>query len=189
MLTFNQQYDIANGIFLTFDKNLPMRKMTSNHTQQVRDKARHYFPYTKFETWTKERFAITIIYIMYKKNPPSFKNLGQMLYELDEKEVKSFKSDIVNYNLYVAKDVDYLVQIYNSLPTIENIFFEYINGKIKFYTLWFYLKKIDADMNELMESRIKGVILRKIKNLLLFVTFNAEKLDKINILLKERLNI
>jgi hypothetical protein len=118
MLTFNQQYDIANGIFLTFDKNLPVRKMTSNHSQQVRDKARVSFPYTKFESWTKERFAISVIYIMYKKNPPSFKNLGQMLYELDEKEVKSFKSDIVNYNLYVAKDVDYLVQIYNSLPTI-----------------------------------------------------------------------
>jgi hypothetical protein len=81
------------------------------------------------------------------------------------------------------------VQIYNSLPTIENIFFEYINGKIKFYTLWFYLKKTDTNIEELMESRIKSVILRKIKNLLLFVSFNSEKLDKINILLKERLNI
>jgi hypothetical protein len=97
-----------------------------------------------------------------------------MLYDLDEKEVKKFKSDIINYVVHLGRDVEFLVQKYNSKPSIEDIFFEYTGGNIKFYTLWFYLKKINADFNELNESRIKGVILQRIQNLLLFVSFSAE---------------
>lgn len=189
MLHYNNQYDIANGIFLCFDKNLKVRKMTSNHSIQVREKAKSSFPYSKYNDWTKERFAIAIIYLMYKKKPPSFKNLIQMLYDLDEKEVKKFKSEIVNYDVLISKDVEFLVQKYNSKPSEEDMFFEYSSGNIKFYTLWFYLNKIGTDIEKMMESRIKGVILRRIKSLLLFVSFKSEKIDKINILLRERLDI
>ena len=189
MLSFDQQYSLANGIFLTFDKNLPIRKMTSNHSIQVKEKAKTYFPYMKYQEWTKERYAIAVIYLMYKKKPPSFKNLIQMLYDLNEKEVNSFKSEIVNYVAHICKDVDFLVQKYKSKPSIEDIFFEYSSNNIKFYTLWFYLKKINADFEILYESRVKNVILKRIQNLLLFVSFNEEKLKKIDILLKEKLDI
>jgi phosphoenolpyruvate synthase/pyruvate phosphate dikinase len=189
MLHYNNQYDIANGIFLTFDKNLANRKMTSNHSIQVREKTKSSFPYMKYSDWTKERFAISIIYLMYKKKPPSFKNLIQMLYDLDEKEVKKFKAEIINYEVLVSRDVEFLVQKYGSKPSEEDMFFEYSLGNIKFYTLWFYLKKINADIDNIMNSRIKGVIIRRIKTLLLFVSFSEEKLKKIDILLKERLDI
>jgi len=189
MLNYYKQYSLAYGIFLTFDKNLKVRKLTSNHSIQVMDKMKSAFPYSKFEQWTKERFAITIIYLMYKKKPPSFKNLVQMLYDLDEDEVKKFKNEIINYEILLSKDIEYLVLKYNSKPSIDEMFFEYSNNNIKFYTLWFYLKKINADIDKLLESRIKSIIIKRIQSLLLFISFETEKLKKIDILLKEKLDI
>jgi hypothetical protein len=189
MINYTNQYDITNGIFLCFDKELKVRKLTANHSQQVRDKQKSSFPYQKFETWTKENFVIMVLYVMFNKKPPSFKSLLQMMREVDKKDITNFRAEIVNYSQIMSRDIEGLFSKFGGKISVEEAFNEYQQGRIKFYTLWFYLQKSGANLEEIETSRIKGALLRRIKSLMLYVTFKQESVDKINKLLKERLEV
>ena len=189
MLNYVNQYNISNGIFLCFDKELDHRKLTSNHSQQVRDKMKNSFPHLKFEGWTKENFVIMCIYIMFKKKPTSYRGMVQLLHEMKEKTVSEFKTEILNYNQHMARDVDYLIGKYGGKLTVDEIFNEFQQHDIKFYTLWFYLKTINADEESILKTRAKSATFRRIKTLMLYLTFKQENVKKLEKLIKERLDV
>ena len=185
MLSYNQQYDIANGIFITYDSQLDKRLLHSRHGAGVRDKTKNSFPHNKYSTSTKENFVMTCIYIMYAKSPSSFRAMITELYEIDEKEVLDFKYKILNYNDYLGKDIRFLKENFGN-ATYQQVFRSLIDKKIEFYTAWFYiLFNPDINRETIRKSRSLGHILRKLEFLMKFLTFRTESVQRIEVLFKE----
>lgn len=185
MLSYNQQYDISNGIFLTYDSQLEKRLLHSRHGEGVRSKMKNLFPYHKYETTTKENFVMTCVYIMFTKSPSSFRGMVSELREVEEKEVQDFKYKILNYNDYIGKDIEYLKNNYGNC-TYQQAFRAFVDKKINFFTLWFYiLFNPDINRDTIRKSRSLAHILRKIEFIMKFLTFKQESVERIGILFKE----
>lgn len=175
MLSYNQQYDIANGIFITYDSQLDYRLMHSKHKRSTRERMKISFPYHKWETRTKETFVLACIYVIFTKTPSSFRAFVEELREVDLKEVGKFKHIILNYQDFMAKDVRYLKEEFGSSIDPQKVLTAYINGKIQFYTAWWYIKLNHEDFKP---GRTFSHILRKLKFVMLFLTFKQESVDR-----------
>lgn len=185
MLNYGVQYDIANGIFLTFKNNLAKRSYSVSHGQNTRDKAKAIFPYYKYESFTKENFISVCLYLMLTKSPSSVNGLYEMLKDIDPEDAFKFKDSIINYKLYVPKDIMYLREQYGD-PSVEQMFKEYKRNKIKFYTIWFFLKYKDIDVDDyIIKHKINGQFLQKIKQLMLFITFSDKAMSNVKLLFEE----
>ena len=183
MLSYNQQYDISNGLFLTYDQHLDYRLLHSRHGKAVRDKMQVAFPYQKYESRNKQTFILSCIYVMFKKTPSSYRGMVSELKELHLKEITTFKHDIMHYQEFIKKDINYLIQNFGGVITSDKILREYLSGNIKFYTLWFYyLLNPDEDIEQLKTSRVFSHVYRKLKFIMMFLTFSEEATNDINIL-------
>jgi len=181
MLNYHQQYDISNGIFITYDQQLDYRLLHSRHGQNVREKMKNIFPYKKYESINKETFILTCIYIMFTKSPSSYRSMVGELREIDLKEITKFKSTILNYNDYIQKDIKYIISEYGGNVTYQNLVRDFLDKKIQFYTLWFFiLFSPDIDINILKESRVFRHIYKKLTFIMLFLTFKKESIDNLN---------
>lgn len=176
MLSFNQQYDIANGIFLTYDSQLDYRLMHSKHKQGTRESMKMSFPYHKYEAVTKEIFVLACIYIMYTKTPSSYRAFIEELREVEIKDVGSFKHKIINYQDYMAKDVAYLKNVYGSSLDPQKVLTEFLDNKIQFYTAHWFIKVYSQ---EWVPGRTFTHIMRKLKFVMLFLTFKEESVKTI----------
>ena len=181
MLNYNIQYDVAVGILMTFKNNQSKRSLSVNHSEAKRDKLSLIFPYAKFHSFTKENFIVTCLYIMYKINPSSINKLIECLREIDfQSTVLPFKNSITQYKANVVKDVMYIREHYGN-PSFKTMLKEYKKANIKFYTLYFYMKKHDMDIKALIESEghLVAYHLKQIKQLMLYITFKQTAIDTI----------
>ncbi len=182
MLQFGQQYDIAQGIFVTYDSQLDYRLLHSNHKFNTKENSKSYFPYQKWEGKTKETFVLACVYIMFSKTPSSFRGMLAELRELELKEITMFKHIILNYQEFIGADVKFFREKYGSNITQQIVLKEFMDGNIKFYTAWFF-RKYDNDQADL--GRTFGHVLRKLKFMMLFLTFKGESIIRINSLLTQ----
>lgn len=190
MLQFNEQYNVLHGIFVTFNNNSNHRILVSKHKADVREKAKFVYPYKRYETWTKENLVLLGLQIMLEKKPSSFMGLLKELVDEDtDKKVKYFKDIIMNYKTYIIEDVNMIIQKYGEKPTFDDMFNLYINKHIKFYTLWWYLKFTDADIEKICEMRVKGTVIKRIKQISLFLTFKESNLELIKQILHTKLDL
>lgn len=176
MLSFNQQYDIANGVYLTYDSQLDYRLLTSKHKQGTRKNMEMSFPYHKYEDKTKELFVLACIYVMYTKTPSSYRAFVEELREVEIKDVGSFKHKIMNYQDYIAKDVAYLKKEYGSALDPQKVLTEFLDNKIQFYTASWYIR-VHAD--DWKPGRTFTHVMRKLKFVMLFLTFKEESVKTI----------
>ena len=173
MLSFNELYNISQGIFLAFKNNSKVRQLTVSHSEQVRTKFKYSFP-SRFETFTKENFVLTCLYINFKKSPSSFQKVLDILIDIDfNVDVLKFKDVILNYKHHLNSDINILREKYGN-PTKEEVFQEYLRHNIQFYTLWFYLKY--TNQHEDSFTHIQQININKIKTMLLYVTFSEKSL-------------
>lgn len=181
MLSFNEQYNIGQGIFLAFKNNAKKRQFSVNHSEHVREKYRYMFP-SRFETLTKENFIMMCLYVCFKKSPSSFEKFIDMLRDIDfVKDVLKFKDTLINYKLYLSRDIDHIRENFGS-GSKDILFNEYTKNKINFYTLWFYIKYSGVDYEY---SNIQTIHINKIKVMLLYVTFSEQSLNHIKELFNE----
>lgn len=190
MLQFNEQYNVLHGIFITFDKNTNSRLLKSTHKQEVRERAKSMYSYKKYETWTKENLVVLGLYIMLKQKPSSFAGLLKELNNDDTKKwVSEFKDKIINYKSYIIQDINFILETIGEKPTINKIFDLYIDESIQFYTLWWFLKFSGADLDEIMKTRVKGSLLKRIRQINLFLTYKESNLEYIKRALVDKLNL
>lgn len=182
MLSFNQQYDIANGIFITYDSQLDYRLLHSKHKSGTREKLKMSFPHQKWETRTKETFVLACVYIIFTKTPSSFRSMVNELREVDFKYIEAFKHKIINNQDYIGKDVGYLKNTYGSSIDPQKILKEYVGHNIEFYTAWWYIKFYKE---EWVPGRTFTHVMRKLRFIMLFLTFKDESVDRIRELFKQ----
>lgn len=190
MLSFNEQYNVLHGIFITFSTNSNKRILVSKHKSEVRDKAKVIYPYHRYETWTKENLVVLSLYIMLEKSPSSF--MGMLQYLIDDeanKKVKYFKDIIMNYKTYITDDVNKIYEMFGEKPTFDAMFKLYTDKEIKFYTLWWFLKYSDTNIDDICNLRVKGTIIKRIKQMNLFLTFKESNLENIKKLLETKLDL
>ena len=181
MLSFDRQYDIAHGIFITYDSNLDHRLLHSSHKKKTRENFKNVFPYKKFEGRHKETFVLACLWVMFDKTPSSFHKMLEFLRAVNLKEISAFKHKIVNYIDYMKKDVSYLRENYGK-PTPHEVLKEFANGNIEFYTAWWFLKLFKDDISY---NRVELHIMRRLKFINLFLTFKESSIEKIQNLLEE----
>ena len=190
MLQFNEQYNVLHGIFITFDKNTNSRLLKSTHKQDVRERAKSMYSYKKYETWTKENLVVLGLYIMLRQKPSSFAGLLKELNNDDTKKwVSEFKDKIINYKSYIIQDINFILETIGEKPTINKIFDLYIDESIQFYTLWWFLKFSGTDLDEIMKTRVKGSLLKRIRQINLFLTYKESNLEYIKRALVDKLNL
>ena len=186
MLSYHQQYGIANGIFITYDSQLDGRLLHSKHGEAVRDKAKPMFPHHKFETSTKENFILACVYIMYFNTPTSFRGLVENLREVDLKEVTLFKNSVLQYRENLVRDVDFIREAYGAGVTVQQLLNELSKRKNRFYTMHFFiLFHPEIDIKVLKKSRVFGHIIRKLRFTMKFFTFRDESVDYVKSVFKK----
>lgn len=190
MLQFNEQYNVLHGIFITFSNNSSHRILVSKHKGDVREKAKVLYPYKRYETWTRENLVLLGLHIMLDKKPSSFSSMLQTLIDDDnDTKVKYFKDIIINYKTYIIEDVNKIIERYGEKPSFDSMFQLYLDKEIKFYTLWWYLKFTNADIDKICEMRVKGSIIKRIKQLSLFLTFKESNIEIIKQILVTKLDL
>jgi hypothetical protein len=190
MLGFNDQYNVLHGIYITFSSNNKKRLLVSNHKADARNTAKLLYPYRRYESWTKENLVLLGLEIMLHKNPSSFHGMLQyMIDDENDKKVKYFKDIIINYKSYINEDVEKINVMFGEKPTFNQMFQLYSEKKIKFYTLWWFLKYSGEDIDSICKMRIKGSIIKRIKQMNLFLTFKESNLEVIKKTLQEKLNL
>lgn len=183
MLNYWNQYSISNGIYLCYDQRLTRRTLSSKHGEVVREKMKNVFPYRKHESTTKENFVLLSLYVMFTKTPSSFRSYVSEIANADMKEAMKFKQDILQYDNNIKRDVKYLREKYMDDLNVQNVFNEFNSRKIKFYSAWFYLNFCGEDIEALSKSRVMGHVIRKLKFIMLYVTFKEESVNKIKTLM------
>jgi len=104
------------------------------------------------------------------------------LREVDFKEIEKFKREILNNQDYIGQDVGYLKKVYGSSVDPQKVLKEYLDGKIKFFTAWWFIKLNSSDWEP---GRTFSHVIRKLKFLMLFLTFKEESVERIRELFKQ----
>lgn len=186
MLSYETQYNIAFGIFLTFDKKFKKPKLHVNHKPEIMTKYQVVFPYLKYDSTSRSLFISTCLFIMFKRTPTSFYEMMAKLKEVDKKDVKSFLYEIKTYQQNIQLDINYLIENYQNNISSNEIFFEYQKKKIHFYTVWFYLKSLEKHdptrVQDISNSRVHSMIYNKLQFIMLFLKFKPESIKKIELM-------
>jgi hypothetical protein len=182
MLAYNDMYNISWGILTCSKITSNKRLLSINHSKLKRDKLEPLFPVSKYTEWTRENFIIAVLYLCFNKAPSSIHVLLAQLRELDSKEVFAFKNEIINYRTFLIQDIEKLKVDSEHIST-EYMISLYRIGKIKWYTFYFYITLSGYDINKILESRVNGYLIKRIKFLLLYITFS----ERSTLLVKELL--
>jgi len=193
MLNYDVQYDIVFGTFLAYDKKLYTKKLHSNHSNEVKEKFRMFFPFSKFEQSTKQVLVGTCLYVILKKPPISFHDMMRKIKDVPFKEVKDFIYSIKSYHENITVDVNHLFRTYGVDIGVSDVFYEYQKKNIKFYTVWFYIETLgdtrDSIVEELEQSRIYKQLYRQIKTVMCYLEFKKESINSIEMLYNNYLEL
>lgn len=187
-MTYDEQYDIFGGIFNTFDKSSNKKMMSVRHGRKKRDEVKPMFPYRKYESYTKSVFILACLYVNFVKMPSSVMSAIEELQNVSMKDIQLFKDNIVQYRKYLKDDIHNLINEFGTNVSFEQITETYRNGHIQWYTWYFYLTVSGYDLEELEKSRINGILYKRIKTLLMFVSFSQDSMMLTKNLLSNNLN-
>ena len=180
MLSFSNQYNIAGGIYYSYQNKSNKKIFAVKHSEKTMERNKKFLNYHKFEQVTKQNFVLSCLYVILKNNPTSFIEFLKLLSEVDLKDVYNFKDDIKLYAKKIKDDVKYLKE--NNTTIDEKVVLQAFNNqKIQFYTAYFYLyfrygmEKIE----ELSKSRLYGRIVNKLRFFAVYFTFKTSSLETI----------
>lgn len=188
-LSYDLMYNATAGIQLAFTTKTSSRLLSVNHRTKKRNQMLKIFPVNTFDTWTKENFILANLYINFTKAPSSLQSTIEFLKDVDEKEVYKFKNEIINYKDFLIQDIKRIKLEEGDNPGIDYMIQEYRNNKIKWYTFYFYLVVSGSDIEKIQRSRLNGYLIKKIKKLLLYVSFSDKSMMLIKELLKDNIKI
>ncbi len=171
-MTKYEIYNIVNGVFLTFSKNLSKKLLCISHSREVIDKKISLFPSST--SLSKPDFIILTVFLMYKYNPSSVFSLCQKFTEYDYNEFLTFKESIKHSKVIVARDIKYLSEKY-TYPTLSEIFAELRDKKISFISFYFLKEVLNLDCN----SIVIKITFDKIKNIFKFLNYTDETMNLI----------
>lgn len=173
-MTDREFYNIISTIHLSF-KNLKKLSAVKHPESKVLGVVAQLTPQLK--NFNKDTFSICCLYTQFSQGPSSINSLVQKMAEVSKQEIHSFRDSIMNYNVYLSEDIKYLKSKYLS-PSVEEIALEYTSSKIKFYTYYFYIMKLNK-IEDLKKSRVHSILWNRVLGLMLFVQFKQESVDKI----------
>lgn len=188
-LGYRDMYDIFCGVQLAFTRKTEKRLLSVAHPQTKRDQMEKIFPVNQFKDWTKENFIIANLYINFYKSPSSFEDGLEFLRDIDNDKVYKFKNEILNYRKFLIEDIQRIKIEEGSNPGLDYMISEYRSNKIKWYTFYFYVIVSNTNQEQLLRSRLNGFLLKKIKRLLLYVTFSEKSMLMVRELMKDEIQI
>ncbi|MHB8097972.1 MAG: hypothetical protein ACYDD5_00070 [Sulfuricurvum sp.] len=188
-LSYNELYNISAGIFMAFTNKTDKRILTVNHPKSKRDNLEKIFPVSKYKDYTKENFIVTVLYVNFMKAPSSLIGCFEMLSNLEDKEALGFKNKIISYRKYLIDDIEKIKIEQGTNVSLDYMITEYRNNNINWYTFYFYLIASGQSIDDLEKSRLNGYLLKKIKKLLLYVTFSEKSILLIRELLQDSITI
>jgi len=186
-MVYDEQYNIANGIFMMFDKHSPKKIMAVRHSKKKRDEMKMLFPYKKYESYNKSVFILACLYVNFTKMPSSALGSIEFLRDVSLKDIQLFKDSIVQYKKYLKDDLQLLKDVFGTNIAFNEITEYYRTNKIKWYTWYFYLVVSGYDLEKLEKSRINGLLYKKIKTLLIFVSFSQDSMLLVREILTDNL--
>jgi hypothetical protein len=175
-------YQISHGMFLTYHNSLDYKLLHTNHKLKTIEKFESQFPVEKFKRKTKETFIVSCLYVIFTKAPSSFYKMVEELKNLDFDDVIEFKRKIMDYERYIKRDINLIKE--KGFVTKNDIINMYIKNEIMFYTVYFYLK-FTNQFESLKNSRVHKLIYKKLKFIMLFLSFKKESIEKIRKLINE----
>ncbi len=189
MLTYDEQYDINQGLFMTFNGNNNKKYYSVRHGKKRRDEMIVMFPHSKWSSYSRDVIILVNLYINFVKMPSSATAAADLLNEVSIKDVYKFKDEIIQYKHYIHEDVESLIIKYGNNVTLAEVTHEYSANAIKWYTYYFYLLSSGANQEKILKSRVNGILLQRIKNLLLFVSFSQEGMGIVEAIITENIRI
>jgi len=188
MLSYYEMYDIVGGIWITFsNKRAKKRSLSVNHSEKTRDDVQSYFPERKYKDWTKENFIIANLYVNFNFSPSSMSKAIEHLTNADEKDIFKFKNELMNYNKFLTEDLDRL-KVEDITINSENIMEEYRNNKIKWFTFYFFMMYF-GDLEKYEKSRVNGYLIKKIRKMLMFITFSQKSMSRVKLLINDKIEL
>lgn len=175
-MTYDEMYDVFCGIYNTFDKSSPKKLLSVNHGRKKRDDMKPMFPYRHYESYSKSVFILASLYVNFKKMPSSLSSAVEELQNVTMLDIQLFKDNIVQYRKYLQDDIQNLITEFGTNISFEQITETYRNGNIQWYTWYFYLTVSGYDLEKLEKSRINGILYKRIKTLLMFVSFSQDSM-------------
>jgi len=189
-ISYFDMYNTSAGIQLAFTNNKSNKRLLSvSHKEPKRERMKKIFPESKFKSWTKENFIIANLYINFNKSPSSLEGAFEFLADVEDKEVFAFKNEIINYRKFLIEDINRIKVEEGNNPGLDYMIDEYRRNKIKWYTFYFYLIVSGTDLEKLSKSRLNGYLLKKIKKLLLYVTFSEKSMLMVRELIQDGIQI
>lgn len=173
-MTNLERYQILATVHLGF-KNLKKIKAV-NHPENKIIGIINDIP-SEYNVFNRDTFSIAVLLCQFKKDSSSIGGLAKKLSEISKEDIFKFRDSITNYKVYLKNDIEYL-KIKYITPSIDELFKEFINDNIKFYTLYFSILKLEKS-DELQTSRIYSIIWKKILGLMVFIRFKEESINNI----------
>lgn len=171
-------YNISNGVFLTFQKNLKERLLYVSHSKEIMDKKMGFYPLNFTD---RNDFILLCVYIMFKYSPSSIYGLCEYLKTYNTIEYDKFKNTIKFYKNLIKKDVTLLEEKYKN-PMFKQVMYEYNKKQISFVTLYWYLILYDIkEFNGINNT----IVCESILNVFKFLTFKDESKDYIKNIFKQ----
>ena len=186
-MTYDEQYDIANGIFMMFDKSSKKKILGVRHSRKKRDEMKGLFPWKKFENRTRDVFILACIYVNFTRMPSSVIQSFELLSEVESKDIQLFKDSLIQYRKYMRDDIEMLKNEYGTNIVFEEVTEKYRKSEIKWYTWYFYIVVSGYDIATLEKSRINGLLYKRIRTILLFVSFSQDSMLMVREILTENL--
>jgi len=189
MIGYNDQYNILAGVFFTFKNKKAKKTLKVSHGNKKRELIRTRFPYRKYELYSNKEYILTCLFILFEYNPSSFDKAIVLLKDIKRTEVLNFKNSIIYYKKYLKADIEYImINISNGISFYEitDLFRE---KKINWFTWYFYLLIKEISKDEILKSKINGVLYLKIEKLLMFISFSDENIELIKEVMKETIII
>lgn len=187
-MTYYEQYDIAFGIFRMFESNSQKKIMGVRHSNKKRDEIKSMFPYKKYEHYQKSVFILACLYVNFTKMPSSAISSIEYLSSTTMSDIKLFKDSIVQYRAYLKDDLALLRSDLGENIKFVDITEYYRNKKIRWYTWYFYILVSGQDIKKIENSRINGLLYKRIKTMLLFVTFSQDSMMLVKDILKNNIS-
>ena len=183
MLSYDEQYNISNGIFLTFQSNKGIKIVSVRHNTKKRERMKIFYK-NKWCEYSRDLFTLLCLYVMYKHYPSSIESALSYMDNYDRDDLLVFKNKFTYCNKYISQDVDYMKSSYQDIG-VNEIFEAYLHSKIQFYTLFFFLSYYeDYDQDSL--TNIQKAILHRIKPLFLYIKFSELVVKNIKILTEHK---
>ena len=186
-MTYDEQYDIANGIFMMFEKSSQKKILGVRHNRKKRDEMKCMFPHKKYENRNRDVMILACLYVNFTKMPSSAIQSFEYLNELDMMDLQLFKDSLIQYRKYLKDDMEMLKNEYGTNVSFNEVTEKYRRNEIKWYTWYFYLVVSNYDLEKLEKSRINGILYKKIRTMLVFVSFSQDSMLLVREILTENL--